>query len=414
MEPAATSETRLLRFARYALLVTFGGLPLYVVRWHYGPLPTTLLETLIIITVGVYTIGRLRDGWRRPIATPYDIPIGFLLLAGVISIVVVKDHRTALGLYRAYFVEPVAIYYVAADLMRQREYIQRAWIALAIGTSIFSLLNIEAFVKVAAAHQLQVGSAPSAIYGDPNYVAMYLEPPVAVAAGILLFGPTRRWRLLGAGWTAVAGLALLLTFSKGTYLAIVVAAAITVITVASWRLRIGIGAVFVAAAVVFTRVPAVAQRLAGTNQSIHDRFQIYSAAYDALRLHPVFGLGLGGYTFKLNRVSPEVYPHDIWLTFWIELGILGAVAFGVIFFGLLWRGWRRWAKVEGFERAALWGVLVALVLWFMHGLVDTPYWKNDMSVEFWVLAAVEVAIIAQLRTTPASTWAPRPGAPLHV
>ena len=21
----------------------------------------------------------------------------------------------------------------------------------------------------------------------------------------------------------------------------------------------------------------------------------------------------------------------------------------------------------------------------MHGLVDVPYWKNDLSVEFWVL-----------------------------
>ena len=29
----------------------------------------------------------------------------------------------------------------------------------------------------------------------------------------------------------------------------------------------------------------------------------------------------------------------------------------------------------------------------VHGLVDSPYWKNDLSVEFWILAAL--AVVAQ-------------------
>jgi hypothetical protein len=42
------------RFTIWSLAVTAACLPLYVVRWHYGPLPTTLLETLILITVAGY------------------------------------------------------------------------------------------------------------------------------------------------------------------------------------------------------------------------------------------------------------------------------------------------------------------------------------------------------------------------
>jgi hypothetical protein len=41
----------------------------------------------------------------------------------------------------------------------------------------------------------------------------------------------------------------------------------------------------------------------------------------------------------------------------------------------------------------LWGVLAALVVWTVHGFVDSPYWKNDMSAEFWSLAALELAVI---------------------
>jgi len=45
------------------------------------------------------------------------------------------------------------------------------------------------FVRPAQAllnHSFHVGSAPNALYGDANYVAMYLEPPVALAAGLVL------------------------------------------------------------------------------------------------------------------------------------------------------------------------------------------------------------------------------------
>ena len=37
-------------------------------------------------------------------------------------------------------------------------------------------------------------------------------------------------------------------------------------------------------------------------------------------------------------------------------------------------------------------------MWFVHGVVDSPYWKNDMSVEFWILVAlVLVARRAEVR-----------------
>ena len=33
----------------------------------------------------------------------------------------------------------------------------------------------------------------------------------------------------------------------------------------------------------------------------------------------------------------------------------------------------------------------------VHGLVDSPYWKNDLSLEFWTLAAIEVVAIATIQ-----------------
>ena len=115
-----------------------------------------------------------------------------------------------------------------------------------------------------------------------------------------------------------------------------------------------------------------------------------------IRDHPLFGLGLGGYAYLFRGIQPEDHPHDLWLTFWVEMGVLGVLAFTVILLGLLWRGWRAWPRVDGFARPLLWGVLGALVLWTVHGLIDTPYWKNDMSAEFWILAAIEVSVLRGL------------------
>jgi putative inorganic carbon (hco3(-)) transporter len=394
---AQASETSLLRFSRWMLYATVAGMPLYVVRWHYGPLPTTLLETLIFVTVGLYVIARLREGKRRPVSTPYDIPILLLLLAGAVSVVVAKDHRAALGLYRAYFIEPVAIFYVAVDLLRNAQHLLRTVFAFAIGSSAFAVINLAVFVRALLAHAVNVGAAPNAFYGDANPVAMYLEPPVAFATALVLFGQGRRLRLMGAAWLAITGSALTVMFSKGSYAALAVLVIVVLLTAPRWRLPL-FGALLVAIAAA-TQIPLLMQRLATIPPSLNGRQEIFGAALGMIRDHPLLGLGLGGFSYAFRGVTPEIYPHDMWLTFWVEVGLLGVVAFSVILFSLLWRGWRAWPSMQGVYRPLLWGVLGGLVLWTVHGLVDSPYWKNDMSVEFWTLAALQVATLRSLRDT---------------
>jgi O-antigen ligase len=89
----------------------------------------------------------------------------------------------------------------------------------------------------------------------------------------------------------------------------------------------------------------------------------------------------------------ELYPHDMWLTTWSETGLLGLLAFAAIFFGLLWRGWRAIARATDIYKPVVWGTTGALVLYLVHGLFDSPYWKNDLSVEFWLVAALQVVAI---------------------
>ena len=399
---SAISGSSTLRLADWLLIAIAGALPLYVVRWHYGPVPTTLLETLIIVAVVVYVIGRLAGGWRRPLATGYEIPILLLLVAGAVSVWVAKDHRSALGLYRAFFIEPVAVFYIAIDLLRRPEIVRRVVLALAVGSSLLAILNLVAVGKALATHSLNVGSAPNAVYGDANYVAMYLEPPVALAVAFVLLSEGRL-RQIGAVWLAVTGLALLLSFSKGAYLALGVLGFIAVLSLRRWRWPLLAGLVVVAAAI--SQIPPIKERWSSAGNALLGRFEIFQATIVMIRDHPLFGVGLGGFNYRYRGWAAEPYPHNIWLAFWVELGLLGLIAFAVIFFALLWRGWRAWPRVTGIYRPALWGTLVGLLLWAVHGMADSPYWKNDMSVEFWLLAAIDVAAVASIAS--AGARAPR-------
>jgi O-antigen ligase len=115
--------------------------------------------------------------------------------------------------------------------------------------------------------------------------------------------------------------------------------------------------------------------------------------------HPLFGAGISAYQavmahYRTRNLHPEPYAHNIALTTWSEVGLIGLAAFAVIFAGLLWRAWRTFGSAGDIYKPLLWGIFAAWVVFVIHGLVDSPYWKNDLSLQFWVLASLEFVAIA--------------------
>ncbi len=404
------------RFTIWSLAVTSACLPLYVVRWHYGPLPTTLLETLILITVAGYA-ATLWTEKRRPSRTPYDIPIALWLVAGVVGVIAAPDHVKALGTYRAYFLEAVAIFYVAVDLLRERDDLRKLLSVAAIAASIMAVGQIVSFVYVAAHHQLLLGDAPAFLNNTPNADAMYLEPPLAFAIGFVVFPWDRRARLIASGVLGLVLVAMILTLSRAGYLAMAALAVVLVLSLQSRRLRVWVVGGLALASLLVLEVPFVNQRIVTIGSSAGLRSSIFGQALRMLSERPILGAGIDGFPIRVAPFRPgtqtiELYPHDIWLTTWSEVGLLGVIVLAVIFFGLLWRGVRALPLTNDLFRPILWGCVGALVLYLVHGLFDSPYWKNDLSVEFWLLAALEVIAIRGARGARGAPAGPhRPAQP---
>ena len=386
------------RFTLWSLATTAACLPLYVVRWRIGPLPTTLLEVLILVTAAAWLV-TLWTEKRLPAArTPYTIPIVLLLIAGVIGIGVAPDPIRALGIYRAYFIEAIAIFYIAIDVLRTRDDLRVLLLVAAAGSCVMAAGQIVLFAIAVQQHTLQLGDAPSFLNTSANAVAMYLEPPLAFALGFTLFPSRPRERWIAGAVLSLLLVAIVLTLSRASYLALAVLAVVLVLSVQSarWRLR-AIGALALVG-LVMVEIPFVNHRLLDLAHSVTNRESLYHQALQMLAQRPLFGAGISGFAtrvapFRPSSQSVHIYPHDIWLTTWSELGLVGLIAFALIFFGLLWRGLRALPRTDDIYRPLVWGTVGALVLYTVHGLFDSPYWKNDLSVEFWLLAALQVIAV---------------------
>ena len=112
---------------------------------------------------------------------------------------------------------------------------------------------------------------------------------------------------------------------------------------------------------------------------------IWSAAGEIIKDNHVFGIGPG--TFQKTYLSyaekfDEPYlewavpqPHNIFLAFYLQTGLIGFVGFLLILYWFFSRKHLRMSPVIA-------NVLMIYIL--IHGLVDTTYWKNDLSVMFWM------------------------------
>jgi len=373
------------------------------VRWHLNFIPTTLLENAILINVAVFLVESRRQ--RTPIQwrSPLTIPAFLFIVAGAISVIDAPDRRAALGLFRAYLLEPVAFALVAATICTNA---RRAYLlvgGLCLGAIWLGVPNALVVLAAIKSHAYKVtDTPPTVIYLTQNAVALFLEPILGMVAAALLYTPGRRFKF----GSLVALVVLLpievLTFSRGGYLAM---AATAFVLALSHRRRLWLIPGILVTGLLLTRIPLIGERLALETSNVYGntvffRYDIWTATARLLKERPLTGAGLSGFATRIapfwNATHPLasqrfIDPHNIVLNFWVETGILGLLAFGWLFFALGYLCLRTWRRADPTWRPLALGVFLALVAIGVHGLVDVPYFKNDLSLEFWALLAIGLA-----------------------
>jgi O-antigen ligase len=187
---------------------------------------------------------------------------------------------------------------------------------------------------------------------------------------------TRRW--IKIVLPAITVIALLLTATRGAWLALAVATAmwiawqvITARVTNQKRARwLWIGVVVIAGILIGGVLIAtpLGERLLGLGG---DRRNIWQNSVDLIGDYPVTGIGLAGFEMVystyalLVHVGHTIHAHNLWLDMWLNQGILGVIALAGLILNAVWpkpsSPWRMPA-------------LIALAVILLHSLVDDPFY----------------------------------------
>ena len=154
-------------------------------RWHLGFYPSTLLEDAIVVTVLIFLVETFREGMMFEVRSPFLWPALLFAIAGAIAVVTAPSLTAALGLYRAYLLEPMAFALVLANVLRNPQRAMLVAGGLMVGAAVAGLAN-SYVVLMGLIHQTYdvTQTPPVVIYFTANAVALYVVPLVAVAGAL--------------------------------------------------------------------------------------------------------------------------------------------------------------------------------------------------------------------------------------
>lgn len=269
-------------------------------------------------------------------------------------------------------------------------------------------------------------------FGQPNPYAGYLGlvAPLSISLALWAWSGRNRagvsLRLVLPALALLISAGLLVSWSRGGWLAFV--AAVAVVVVAHTRraapLVLALAALAALAVLVLGGIDllplSVAGRLADlreyvglvdiarsevtdANFSVIERIAHWQAALGMWRDHLWLGVGTGNYAvayaaYNLPRwYEPLGHAHNVYLNFAAEAGLLGLLAYLWLWLASLWQAVRTAALDDRFAAAVGAGVLGALVHASVHNLFDN-LWVQHIYLTLALLLGLLFVLTANQRT----------------
>lgn len=354
-------------------------IPFYFIRFSIGPIPTTLLEVYIYAVFLFFLFsGNLKLRGKQKFILP---AIVFLLFSWV-GAVADPELMRGLGLWKGYFFDGFLVYLLFLSSDSFDDFTDIIFYSGAL-TGALALILFFSGVKSADGRLLDMDRL------SPNYLAMFLAPIFVLG----VFKSLKERTIVNYLSEAVIILALFLTYSRGALVAIsgaVIMAIFYYIKRAKPKLAI-ISLILMLAAFCFGGYAVFkpdwsdhARKATSSNV----RYYIWKTSLEIVKERPILGVGLGNFQdyFKNKTstwvnypeyISPEALTtHNLYLELYLTCGLLGLIGFFYLVIS---------SKFYQFKSLA---VSLAIFAILFYGLVDTPIFRNDLAIIFWILLSL--------------------------
>ncbi len=380
------------------LYLTIASAPLYLVKFSILNLPTNLLEILIFINLFFWLLALTKDSQKKITAPSWQISlsVGLILTGTIVSIFTNDAMIVGIGILKSWFLIPLIFAFITYQLLDDD-----ADIETALSAAYFSAVLIGGIALVYKFLAiLTFDGRLAAFYASPNYLALYLVPSVAIGYYLLAKAFEKKSQLLkklllGFSLTIVL-LAVFYTYSYTGWVTVFLLTIITTFFYLSKKIALFSFFVILTLFLMIIFSQAYSQKFSALitldeRSSLSSRIMIWKASEKMLFDHPIIGIGPGNFQAKYLSLQPQFppylewavpQPHNIFLAFWLQTSILGFIGFiSLLFFvfnSLI-------KKLNTLNKVSIEIVLFSFFLYIViYGLVDTPFWKNDLAFLFWI------------------------------
>jgi len=408
---------------KWGVLLIPALLPSYLLRAQISWIPTTFLELSIylVFAVALFKVGSvllksksrsrmlrkmMKIFWNK--AKGLHILALILFVTAMVGVIVSDDRRLSLGIVKAWFFDPLIYFYLLIFVLGKLEDLKKMFYLMIIPGVVLAFYGLIQYFT----GDLLMDGRVRVVYESPNYVSLYFGPLIVIAFGLLLHNFTAKkktWRFEGQ-WGIMLGLGLgillmgfilFLTQSYAAWLAVFAGALIAIMLIPKrkWLYYFLILAGTILGLITQLSNPKLKAIFDFTgSSSMHKRLEIWQGSLAIIKDHWLFGIGLGKFQEIYREYIPRVFSsppldwqvlhsHNLFLMFWLNLGVIGFLAFlGILIYVIccfvkLAKNKRVFQKIR-LEYFIFLGILVTILV---HGLLDTPYWKNDLAILFWLV-----------------------------
>jgi len=380
-------------------------LPLYLIRFEFFKIPTTVLELLIYVLFVLWLVNRGYKGLWTALKHERLLIWGILLLLLGVSVATLFSWnlRLSAGIWKAWFINPILFFAVFITVIK-KENIKKVFNSLIFSGLVVAIISLVYLI----CGNLNYQGRLQGIFNSPNYLAMYLAPCLLIIMMSLFIKiqsqkdtrqrPSEALRSVSASpLTMRLGLrevfltiefliiliVLFFTKSFGTLFGLigVISFGLIVYSYQKNKKKIALSVLVLGFALIFIFGLWKIQSLEGL-KSFDARFVIWGKAIDVFLENPLTGIGPGTFEsyFPPYPKWGVPQPHNIFLAFLIQTGLVGFIGFILILI---------WFYKNNAKNLAL---LCLMTYILAHGLVDTTYWKNDLSIMFWIIIGMATVL----------------------
>ncbi|MBI4975495.1 O-antigen ligase family protein [Candidatus Peregrinibacteria bacterium] len=390
--PSSVSHALARRTLQGLIYLNLFFLESYLIRFHIGSYPTNLQEVSILVLAIIFLgITIAENGGKKFIKAVLSHKIiNILIILTAISLMIVKPINLLDQIRHVKFLAfgsvLTIIFLETFKTSEERKYALKIAGAGAILFGLFSVIYNLAGFNVAYDLRL-LGPLDAAVY-----LAYYLTPFFLLFSIDFINNPKNKINLVSA---VILGILIIATMSMGAILGSFLVLVFylikknKILRTKLPKMILALIGIIVVSTVFYVKIlPTIRTNYS----SLSERGQIWKVSASFLKdpENILLGLGFGQFQENYLRAADKVLgqkpldyyvlqPHNIFLLFIFQYGILGLLFIVVCLYKTL----KKCLVSEKFPETETIFAFI-LLYFFLHGMIDTPFFKNDIIILFLI------------------------------